>query len=418
VSEFTYATFETTLYHFFALDYQKSEFTVLILCSGLESENYSIVAELRESQLSEYRNGRKPVSSNVRSHYSGDRCIERAADCFEEKLICDMPLHRQETLREMLIPMIVDDNSMATTRKEHFINKFRTDALSIILAELLQYVLVDVDLISVDEQSITQYKSLADSQLIVAGNEQSCIADVRSLDDTIENNTGREQQDSQPPVSQAVRSKRIGVQPIIIIVESLVIVALIVVLLIKQSVPVPPVEFTDESLSEPSVLDEDMDEDEIDDKIEIEKPAIEVPLYSRTITDVGDSGCYNVFFDSRSSTIKLYSLYRTTLSDGSEGFRNFITYAIDGFATGFTATLNPPVNRWISSSLRYSIICDGEVRYETVMECDMSPIDVDVDITGAENLTISVELVSTSHNPITTDPYNGIQNAIITTTDY
>ena len=434
---FTYASYEALLYEYFKMEYGKESFTKLLLCSGLEQGNYYVVEKPHKSQTSDYRSGKKPVSSNVCYYYYDIGCIERAAVYFEQKMARSIALQKQGEMRAGLAMLIESDAGMPDASKDELMGTVGNESVYVFLAILLQYVLTKTGGCNGNASNTGNDKRTAgpDGHAIEADTPADCSREVQPDYMRVEAAGAGAGQAAGRPLEKASDKGSAGIPHIFHTVSlALNLLLLAAVLILSfflfqafRRINDGPVVEPEENAGEEIMVDDEYGDvdDEVQDDVEIddiieenEKPAIEVPLYSRPVSDIGDSACYNVFFDSTSSAIKIYSTYRTTLSDGSTGFHNYITYELGGLATRFTAVLYPPVYPAQSPVLKYLVLCDGELVFETTLEHDASPEVVDIDMTGAEEMTIAVELFGRVHSSISLPTYGGIRDAVVVTTGY
>jgi len=183
------------------------------------------------------------------------------------------------------------------------------------------------------------------------------------------------------------------------------------------------------ALTEPSLANVSSVEAPVEDSIEeiadqnveaegISKPLIDVPLFRIPYTAIGDSEGYLAQGNDKENTIKVFSREKTVLYDDIKGYTNFVTYSLNGEASRFSAMLNPPKYRFFEPELAYRVFGDYELLNETVLTSDSPPTLILIDTSGVYNLMIEVELIGYASNSFTNLFFLGIQNAIITTTDY
>jgi hypothetical protein len=147
-------------------------------------------------------------------------------------------------------------------------------------------------------------------------------------------------------------------------------------------------------------------------------PPRAVPLGSMPYVEIGDSDGYAVNQRGSTSSVNVFSRERVTLCDGRSGYRNHVTFALDGKASSFSATLEQPKYPAFDPELTYRFLGDGDMLLEAVLRGDSSPLDIELDTIGVTLLTIVAELTGRVPTSFSVPHHHGLIDPIVVTTDY
>jgi len=161
--------------------------------------------------------------------------------------------------------------------------------------------------------------------------------------------------------------------------------------------------------------------------IDYERVPKAIPLYHFPYIEIGDADCYKIEGDDTNNSIYIHSKEEKGRVDADNVFKcnyiynSYAVYALNAKATQFTATVHPPSYDDWKPTLTYQIFGDGKLLYETTLFADTKPVDIDIDVTGVEQMTIAVECVSYVWNSFAPGIFareRGMHNATLVTTDY
>jgi hypothetical protein len=167
------------------------------------------------------------------------------------------------------------------------------------------------------------------------------------------------------------------------------------------------------------------------------KPYRDVFLFNRQYWEIGNSNGLNITGNQVINRIALYGTAATPLSDGRGLFSNYIVYQLNEEAIKFKAILNPPLDDGSTNfgnsapELVYRIYGDSRLIYTSpTFSLSTAPQSIELDITGSKFLRIEVDLTVNrrihiidgdqgfKNDPVSQAGFRGIENAVITTTDY
>ena len=149
---------------------------------------------------------------------------------------------------------------------------------------------------------------------------------------------------------------------------------------------------------------------------------VEVMLFNQQHASVGNASGLRIEGNALSNTIQLWGQHGdgASLPDNGWMTSNYISYSLNGTATRFMATLNPPGTRG-RADVTYRVYGDGRLLFESyAMTANVLPVDVNIDVAGITTLRIEVILVTrTRVHPFEVLGQNtnhrGIENARIIT---
>jgi len=396
------------------------------------------IPDISKEWISKTINGKIPLNSEILKAAQKREATTIVAAYFNNNIIPNIPKHLLCEAVNSISSLVLGDYSISKEKRDSLKQAKEKKSEADYLA--------DVWILAVCK--CTEYQcrkpdkaafSITDTATMVADNtpvytdaKETIIADPVPSSDLIQqsdlfdtNQIVTKDNDTMPYVmenlSADVNAARSGrwrktIAITVICVEALIIICLAAILYLKRDVVFPLVgSVIKESVEETDdIIPEEIEEE---DK-EPEKPLKDIPLFSRLYTEIGDSDCYYISGSFDNNQLYVYSTTETILEDGQSSYSNYVTYSLGGMATRFSAVLHPPKYPAYNFELVYQIFGDGELQFEALMDMNSSPVMVNIDVTGIDDLMIVVDFTGKMFSLNYELVFGCIENATVMTTDY
>jgi len=381
--------------------------------------------DISKSWISETINNKKPISSEIIKAAQKQEAATFVAAYFASNIVPNIPKHLLSVVVDGIMILVQYDTSLGRKKRDSLKSARERKSEADFLA--------DVWVLAVCRGAEHHKRKQMDETIVISSGESKPLP-VENQGDAIDLNTEqcshsrktlflfrlrKKSSITQKKLTSSNRPQSTGKKKKslirIYISAAIPLTSVIALVIVWQSLSAPslamesaveaPVEYSSEESAAENV-----------EEVSIRKPLMDVPLFRKPYIEVGDSEGYLAEGNDKENTIKIFSWEETILYDDISGYTNYATYALNSEASKFSATFNPPKYRAFEPELAYRVYGDGEIFYETVLDCDSLPMFVSIDTSGVYYLKIEVELTGHVYASFADYYFLGIQNAVITTT--